>query len=78
MSLRTSLSAVAVRAMIGIVRKSCFSRASRKYSGRKSCPQLEMQCASSIAKSETLIALQKIEKLVAALQQPLRSDIKQL
>ena len=59
MSFRTNLSAVAVRAITGMLGKSCLRRAILRYSGRKSCPKLEMQCASSIANSETLIPLKK-------------------
>ena len=52
--------------------KRVFSSASCRYSGRKSWPHWLMQCASSIAKLETLQARGEIEK--SRRQQPLRRD----
>ena len=51
-SFRVILSAVAVRATTGTFGKRSFKIASCVYSGRKSCPQCDTQCASSIAMSE--------------------------
>ena len=53
MSLRTSGAAVAVSAITGADGKHFRSRARSRYSGRKSWPHSEMQCASSIATSRT-------------------------
>ena len=53
MSWRTALSAVAVRAITGTSGNCSFSRCSCPYSGRKWCPQLLTQCASSMAISDS-------------------------
>ena len=49
MSVRVTLSAVAVRATIGTLGNCSFKTDSWVYSGRKSCPQCEIQWASSMA-----------------------------
>ena len=56
MSLRVILSAVAVSATMGTSGKNLRSDLSWVYSGRKSCPHCEMQCASSMANSEILMS----------------------
>ena len=43
------LSAVAVNAILGTQGKKSFSTPNCVYSGRKSCPHCETQCASSMA-----------------------------
>src|SRR5207248_4929903 len=48
-SLRTSSVAVAVSAIVGGSPSILRTSPSRAYSGRKSCPQVLMQCASSTA-----------------------------
>ncbi len=53
MSRRTSGVAVAVSARTRSAPSCARARASCWYSGRKSCPQAEMQCASSTASSGT-------------------------
>ncbi|MPN00491.1 hypothetical protein SDC9_147686 [bioreactor metagenome] len=50
-SSRVVSSAVAVSATNGSVGKRCLSWPSAAYSGRKSCPHCEIQCASSTASS---------------------------
>ena len=49
MSSRVMRSAVAVSAITGMLGKRCLRVPSWVYSGRKSCPHCEMQCASSTA-----------------------------
>ena len=53
MSARTRSVAVAVSAISGVSGNRSRSSASCRYSGRKSCPQSLMQCASSIANIAT-------------------------
>ena len=53
-SVRTVFVAVAVSAMTGVPGNSFFNLDNCLYSGRKSCPHCEMQCASSMAKSTGL------------------------
>ncbi len=50
-SSRVGASAVAVSAIRGTSGQRSRSSDSAPYSGRKSCPHCETQCASSIAKS---------------------------
>jgi hypothetical protein len=58
MSLRVALSAVAVKAKIGV--EGIFRYPRFVYAGRKSCPHDEIQCASSIDKTY----VQTIENIV--------------
>ena len=53
MSALVILSAVAVRAIIGTLGNSSCRFPNCVYSGLKSCPHCEIQCASSMAKSDT-------------------------
>ena len=55
-------SAVAVRAILGIEGKRSFKALKRRYSGLKSCPQLETQCASSYANKETRLSSRSRQK----------------
>ncbi len=71
-----SRSAVAVSAMRGTAGNCSCSTESWMYSGRKSWPHCETQCASSMAKSATFTRAQQIEE--ARGQQPLRRHIEQL
>eukprot|EP00955_Chlamydomonas_euryale_P036277 350390-Chlamydomonas_euryale.AAC.2 len=50
---RTAGVAVAVSAMTGTQGRSARSDPSRRYSGRKSCPHSDTQCASSTASSDS-------------------------
>ena len=50
MSARVALSAVAVKAITCAPPSNRAARPSSRYSGRKSCPHSEMQCASSMAR----------------------------
>src|SRR5581483_9240357 len=52
MSWRTRWVALAVNAAIGRSGKASRKRLSKRYSGRKSWPHSEMQCASSMTKKE--------------------------
>src|SRR5438552_2197418 len=54
MSSRTRGVAVAVNAPTGGLPHAAMASPRRRYSGRKSCPQLEIQCASSTTRRETL------------------------
>ena len=47
-----------------------------RYSGRKSCPHCEMQCASSMARQATRGAVEQHQRLGA--QQRLRRGVEQL
>ena len=76
MSLRVGPSAVAVSAMRGTSGKRSCSTESCRYSGRKSWPHCETQCASSMAKSATLAARQQLE--AARRHQPLGRDIDEI
>src|ERR1700744_4567455 len=67
MSFLVSLSAVAVRAITGTPGNSFFNPASIRYSGLKSCPQCEIQWASSIAIKETGRDFRKLISLLSLL-----------
>ena len=75
-SARVSSSAVAVSAMRGTPGNRSCSTESWMYSGRKSWPHCETQCASSMANSATLVALQQLEE--ARRHQPLGRDVEQV
>ena len=51
--------AVAVKAIIGTSSIALIIGFNLLYSGRKSCPHSEIQCASSIAKNEMVILVKK-------------------
>ena len=68
MSCRTRRVALAVNAAIGWLGKSSLSRFNCRYSGRKSCPHSEMQCASSMAKKETGTRLSQSEVPLRAMR----------
>ncbi len=70
-SRRVGSSAVAVSAKRGTSGKRSCSTESLRYSARKSCPHCDTQCASSMAKSATALALEQVEH--ALRQQPLRA-----
>ena len=65
---RVGGSAVAVSAMRGTPGKRSASTDSRRYSGRKSCPHCDTQCASSMAKS----ASRCVAKLVRSVEEARR------
>ena len=75
MSWRTRRVALAVNAAIGHSGKCSRSRLNCRYSGRNSWPHSEMQCASSIAKSEIGTRSEPFERVCA--RQALRRNIEQ-
>ena len=75
-SRRVGRSAVAVSAIRGTSGQRSWSTASSRYSGRKSWPHCETQCASSIANRASGIWPEPGEETVA--QEPLGSEVEQV
>ena len=72
-SARVGLSAVAVTAIIWTSGSASATSRRRRYSGRKSWPHCETQCASSMARRSTLSLLRCGDRVVA--QQPFGRDV---
>ena len=75
-SSRVRISAVAVRAMRGTLGNSSASWPSCRYSGRKSCPHCDTQCASSMANRAMSRFCREAQH--ARLHQPLRRQVQHL